>query len=497
MPPSPTARPVGVDSRCRSRQQGRSAVGLSTPMTAVRTPSSRPTGVPLPAGALPRAFTGLSRRRSGRGRAAGHRGLLVLAAGPRVGARLDFAVPVLLVLALVVATALLGGMRIALPGAVAGALALNWFLTPPYGTLRIASAEQVLVLVVYLGVAVAVSWVVDLAARRTADAARARAEAEALSGLAGAALAEHRTLPDLLAEVRRVFGMREAALLERIDGAWTVVEASGEGAPAPDEREVSRAGRPHLSLRVLGPEMFAADRRVLASFAEAAAGALVARRLAERAEEAAPAGGRRPDAHHPAGRCGPRPAHPAGLGQGRGEQPASGRRHVDRGRDRRTAGHHRGRCRPASASRGEPARRLPPAGGGRERCARAGPAGGTGRTGLARPGEPRRSRPRHPGGPARRARRRRPRRARARQRPGERAAPRRGRHGDRPRRARARARLGRLRRDRPRPGSARPARRTRCSCRSRRCTATRATSETAAPEGWGLASPSGAASPRP
>ena len=42
-----------------------------------------------------------------------------------------------------------------------------------------------------------------------------------------------------------------------------------------------------LSLRVLGPEMFAADRRVLTSFAEAAAGALVARRLAERAEEAA------------------------------------------------------------------------------------------------------------------------------------------------------------------------------------------------------------------
>ena len=60
-----------------------------------------------------------------------------------------------------------------------------------------------------------------------------------------------------------------------------------EGAPAPDEREVRVPVGSTLSLRVLGPEMFAADRRVLTSFAEAAAGALVARRLAERAEEAA------------------------------------------------------------------------------------------------------------------------------------------------------------------------------------------------------------------
>ena len=68
------------------------------------------------------------------------------------------------------------------------------------------------------------SWVVDVAARRSAEAARARAEAEALSGLAGATLAEHRTLTDVLAQVRQVFGMREAALLERAEGEWTVVE---------------------------------------------------------------------------------------------------------------------------------------------------------------------------------------------------------------------------------------------------------------------------------
>jgi K+-sensing histidine kinase KdpD len=256
-------------------------------MTGARAPSPGSAGGRRPAGALPAGFSGLGRRRHRAGAALLVAGLLTLVAAQEPARRLHYAVPVLLVLALVVATALLGGMRVALPGAVAGALLLNWFLTPPVGTLLIESAEQVVVLVVYLGVAVAVSWVVDLAARRTAEAARARAEAEALSGLAGATLAEHQTLADLLGQVRQVFGMREAALLESGDGEWTVVEASGEDAPTDDERELRVPAGAQLLLRVRGPELFAADRRVLTSFAEAAAGALLGRRLAERAARAA------------------------------------------------------------------------------------------------------------------------------------------------------------------------------------------------------------------
>ena len=256
-------------------------------MTMVREPSPGPAGDQRPAGALPHGFTGLSPRRRGAGGALLATGLLLLVLAHDAARRLDYAVPVLLVLALVIATALLGGMWIALPGAVAGTLLLNWFLTPPYGTLLIESAEQVVVLAVFLGVAIAVSWVVDLAARRTAEAARARAEAEALSGLAGAALAAHRTLQDLLGQVRQVFGMREAALLERDGAEWLVVEASGEEPPSPDEHELRVPTGTDLVLRVRGPELFAPDRRVLISFAEAAAGALVARRLAERAAEAA------------------------------------------------------------------------------------------------------------------------------------------------------------------------------------------------------------------
>jgi K+-sensing histidine kinase KdpD len=236
---------------------------------------------------LPGGFHGLGRRRYGAGAALLAAGLVVLVAAHEPARRLDYAVPVLLVLALVVAAALLGGIWVALPGAVAGALLLNWYLTPPYGTLVIRSSEQVVVLAVYLGAAVAVSWVVDLAARRTAEAARARAEAEALSGLAGATMAEHRTPADLLAQVREVFGMREAALLEREGSDWAVVEVSGEGSATVGESELRVGAGADLALRVRGPQLFAADRRVLTSFAEAAAGALLTRRLAERAAEAA------------------------------------------------------------------------------------------------------------------------------------------------------------------------------------------------------------------
>jgi two-component system sensor histidine kinase KdpD len=245
--------------------------------------------VPREVTALPSGFTGLDRRRVRAGAVLVAAGLLVLvAAREPVQQRLDYAVPVLLVLVLVVAGALLGGIRVALPGAVVGVLLLNWFFTAPFGTLWVESGEQVVVLVVFLVVAVAVSWVVDVAARRRAEATRARAEAEALSSLAGATLPEHRTLTDVLAQVRHVFGMQEAALLERSGAEWAVVEASGDDGHVPGtETELTVPSGSDLMLRVRGPELFAADRRVLASFADAAAGALQGRRVAAKAAEAA------------------------------------------------------------------------------------------------------------------------------------------------------------------------------------------------------------------
>jgi len=238
---------------------------------------------------LPGAVRGLSAGRQAAGAALLAVGLPLLVAllGPtrRPG---QLATPVLLVLLLVVIGALVGGLRVALPGALAGALLLNWFFVPPIGTLLVDSPEQATVLVVYLAVAVAVSLVVDRSVRRSAEAARARAEAQALSALAGAALSEQQTLPGVLQQVGRVFGMREVSLLERNGQGWTLLERIDTGCPVVDgEAELEVLSGPELALVVRGPELFAADRRVLTSFADAAATALEGRRLSERATNAA------------------------------------------------------------------------------------------------------------------------------------------------------------------------------------------------------------------
>lgn len=237
--------------------------------------------------ALPATSAGLSRTRVLVAALAFAVGMPVLTAvlvAHRAG--LAYATPVLLVLLLVVIVALLGGLRIALPGALAGGLVLNWFFTPPFNTLVVDRPDQLLVLGVYLAVAIAVSAVVDVAARRTAEATRARAEARALSSLAGATLAAEQTLPDLLGRVREVFQMREVALLERDGLGWATVATTGAAALAEDEVELRVAAGSQLQLAVRGPELFAADQRVLTRFADAAATALEGRRLAETARAA-------------------------------------------------------------------------------------------------------------------------------------------------------------------------------------------------------------------
>ncbi len=73
----------------------------------------------------------------------------------------------------------------AITAAVLGFLLLNYFFTPPLDKFTVADPQNLLALFVYVLVAVLVSLVVDLAARRTREAAMAGADAEVLSTLAG------------------------------------------------------------------------------------------------------------------------------------------------------------------------------------------------------------------------------------------------------------------------------------------------------------------------
>ncbi|NRQ37528.1 sensor histidine kinase KdpD [Nonomuraea sp. NN258] len=206
---------------------------------------------------------------------------------------------ILLFLSLVIVVALIGGTWPAVTAAVAGSLLLNWFFTPPVGQLTIADPENLLALIVFVLVAAVVSAIVDLAARRTREAARARADAEALSTLAGHVLRGEAALPSLLGRLRETFGLDSVTLLERVgrptpddqadSSAWRIVATSGAAPctkPALADTDVTISDE--LVLAVRGRLLEASDRRVLEAFAAEAAVALRQARLQEEADRAGP-----------------------------------------------------------------------------------------------------------------------------------------------------------------------------------------------------------------
>ena len=84
----------------------------------------------------------------------------------------------LLFLLLVVSSAIVGGLGPALVAGAMGAVLLNFFFTAPFHTFRMEQPSEVVAILVFATVALMVSWVVDLAARR-ASAVREAAELEA------------------------------------------------------------------------------------------------------------------------------------------------------------------------------------------------------------------------------------------------------------------------------------------------------------------------------
>ncbi|MFF0648770.1 ATP-binding protein [Streptomyces tendae] len=203
---------------------------------------------------------------------------------------LGLANDVLLYLALTVAAALLGGLYPALASAAVGSLLLNWFFTPPVNRITIADPRNMLALAIFVGVALSVASVVDVAARRTHQAARLRAESEILSFLAGDVLRGETSLETLLERVRETFGMESAALLEREGDVapWTCAGRAGSGPPVdrPEDADVDMPVGDHMALALTGRVLPAEDRRVLAAFAAQAAVVLDRRRLREEADRA-------------------------------------------------------------------------------------------------------------------------------------------------------------------------------------------------------------------
>ncbi|MBA0052010.1 sensor histidine kinase KdpD [Streptomyces sp. AJS327] len=209
-----------------------------------------------------------------------------------LGVRVGFTNDVLLFLVLTVAAGLVGGMLPALASATVCSVLLNLYFTEPFSTPFTNDPRNLVSIAAFFGVAVAVASVVDVAARRTHQAARLRAESEILSALAGSVLRGEDSLEALLERVRETFGMESVALLERESetGRWT---CAGSVGPAdakqllrPEDGEVDMPVGDNRMLALSGRVLPAEDRRVLAAFAAQAVGVLDRQRLLGEAEHA-------------------------------------------------------------------------------------------------------------------------------------------------------------------------------------------------------------------
>jgi two-component system sensor histidine kinase KdpD len=211
---------------------------------------------------------------------------------------------VLVFLLLVVVVALVGGVLPAMLAAIGGSLLLNYYFVPPIHTFTISETNNALALVVFILVAALVSSVVDLAARRTRQAARATAESETLGTLAGSILRGETALPALLDRVRESFGLTCVTLLERTPhtgtsgrGAaargpadeWTVVaNAGGDPCQRPKDADTEVPAGDTLLLALRGRPLRAEDQRLIGAFAAQAAVILERNRLTEAAAAAVP-----------------------------------------------------------------------------------------------------------------------------------------------------------------------------------------------------------------
>lgn len=157
----------------------------------------------------------------------------------------NFAIIMLLQLAIAVAVAAIGGFWPAVVAAVLGTTLLNYFSADPVGSLSIADPSTLFTLLVFLAVACSVALAVGLATRRAQEAARSGAEATALSELSLRILSSDGSLETFLEKVRSRLGVEAVTLM------------AGTSPGFPGSQRSAGPGR--------GPGLGAAEWTVLAS----------------------------------------------------------------------------------------------------------------------------------------------------------------------------------------------------------------------------------------
>lgn len=183
---------------------------------------------------------------------------------------------------LVVVLAALGGTAPAVSASVLAAFAMNWFFTPPLHTWVIDDAENVLALAVFLVVGVLVGFLVTSLSRRSDDARRGRAEAEALARVASEMVGIDDPLPAMLDRIRATLQLEGMAVLG--DDGEEIAVAGERPGPHDHARSI---GRGTVRLRgALAPT----DGRILDAFLDQLTATIERRALRREAAQLAAVG---------------------------------------------------------------------------------------------------------------------------------------------------------------------------------------------------------------
>ena len=188
---------------------------------------------------------------------------------------------------LVVLVSLVGGIWPAVFAAVMSAFTLNYFFVAPYYTASIADPRNVWALILYVVIAVLVSFVVDRAARAARAAQRSEAEAELLATVAGSVLRGESAIPAMVSRTRESLGLAGVRLIGP-DG----IPIATDGEPLRDGRfEAVGIGRtidgsPRATLELHGHPLDDSERRLVDAMAAQLAAALERSDLAATARTA-------------------------------------------------------------------------------------------------------------------------------------------------------------------------------------------------------------------
>ena len=127
--------------------------------------------------------------------------------------RLGVDTVLLLFLLVSVTASAVGGVLPALVASALGCGLANFFFTRPYGSLTVASTDELIDLLIFLAVAVVVGVVTEWGGRARARSEGAKVRAEWLAGL-DARSEEPDSVEVALGEARALFAMNRAALVD-------------------------------------------------------------------------------------------------------------------------------------------------------------------------------------------------------------------------------------------------------------------------------------------